>query len=103
MILVDALFTAEPMLHAANNPRARQASRWGRRWCHCWSDTHNVPELLAFAARLGLRAEYIQRLADFPHFDLIPSKRALAVRLGAKPVNLRDWLQSDKPETPRLI
>ena len=79
MILIDALFTAEPMLHAANNSRARQASRWGRRWCHCWSDTHNVPKLLAFAARLGLRAEYIQRLADFPH-ESARSSRAIIGR-----------------------
>jgi hypothetical protein len=91
MIHVDAIFEANPLHHAASNPRAKQAARWGTSWSHMWSDTHNEAELVAFAARLGLRAEYLQRRPGFPHFDLIPSKRALAVKLGAVPMSLSDW------------
>lgn len=91
MIHVDQVFEADPLMHAASNPLARQAARHGRQWCHAWSDTHNIEELVAFAARIGLKASYLQNRPGFPHFDLIPSKRALAIRHGAVPINLRDW------------
>lgn len=52
------------------------------RWCHLTADTRE--ELLAMAARLRLRPEWIQRLnKSGEHFDLTEPKRAQAVRFGA--------------------
>jgi len=96
MIHVDALLTADPLRHAATNLMARQAARHGKQWCHMWSDTHNVSELVRFARMIGLKPEWLQKREQFPHFDLVPSKRNTAVRLGAVEVDLRVWL-SDHP------
>jgi hypothetical protein len=49
--------------------------------CHLIADTQK--ELHAFAARLGLRRTWFQGSRSDPHYDLVASKRALAVRLGA--------------------
>lgn len=48
-----------------------------------------LDELHLFAARLGLKRQWFQAppRASFPHYDLRPSKRVLAVRLGAKEVS----------------
>lgn len=61
-------------------PAARHA---GRRWAHMTADSDE--ELHAFAARIGLRRSWFQghRLPAFRHYDVVPSKRALALRLGA--------------------
>lgn len=45
--------------------------------CHMMADTK--AELMEFAARLGLKATWLHK----NHFDIVPSKRALAVKLGA--------------------
>ena len=45
--------------------------------CHLMADTR--AELLAFAARLGLKLTWLHHT----HFDITPPKRALAKRLGA--------------------
>jgi len=73
-------------------PEARQH---GRRWCHLTADTED--ELHAFAARLGLRPSWYQGNYARPalrHYDLVPSKRALAVRLGAVEVDARAHLSA---------
>lgn len=92
VIHVDDLFEADPARNAGRNPLAMQAARWGQSWCHCWHSKHNVEELCKFAERLGLKRRYLQQ-GHFPHFDLIPSKRRLAIRLGAVPIKLRDWFR----------
>ena len=102
MILVDEIFTADPMVHSGRNPLARQAARHGKQWCHMWSDTHNMEELVAVGKSIGLRAEWLQRHPGFPHFDLIPSKRALAIKKGAKTVNLLQWLREMSKESPQM-
>ncbi len=56
------------------------ARRWGRSWCHLTADT--LDELHAFADRLGLRRTWFQD-HSVPHYDLLPSKRALALAMGA--------------------
>lgn len=50
-------------------------------WCHMIAD--DLTELHAFAARLGLLRCWFQNHPRHPHYDLRPSKRALAVKLGA--------------------
>lgn len=72
-IYVDPLFTAYP--------QGSQAKRHGNEWCHMITDG-NLEELHKFAQSIGLKREWFQRNA-VPHYDLTPSKRALAVRKGA--------------------
>jgi uncharacterized protein DUF4031 len=55
--------------------------------CHLVSD-RSKEELLSFAAALGIPRAWFQA-GSVPHFDLSPSLRARAVRLGAKPVDRR--------------
>ena len=61
-----------------------QAARVGARndhmWCHLFADDATSEELHAFAASLSLRREWFQG----DHYDLVPRRRAQAVRLGAK-------------------
>jgi hypothetical protein len=63
----------------------RRPARVGRiraRWSHLMADTHD--ELMAFAARLGLRPEWIQHAGSYrEHFDLTEPHRAKALELGA--------------------
>lgn len=92
MIYVDSLTRGNPLLYAKKNPMAQQAARHGRLWCHLWHGDSNVKELTEFALRIGLRAEYLQGFGGpFPHFDLVPSKREVAIRCGAKQTTLLEW------------
>ena len=75
MIYVDKLFNA--------TPRTAQARSHGTQWCHMSCDG-DLEELHRFAERLGLRRSYFQPHRLLPHYDLTPSKRALAVKLGAQ-------------------
>jgi hypothetical protein len=62
------------------------------RWCHMIADSE--AELVAFAKRLGLRAEWLQH-GGTPkvHFDIVPTKRDLAIRMGALSVDDRAFLE----------
>lgn len=51
-------------------------------WSHLTADTPS--ELLAFAARLRLRHDWLRWTAGTPHFDVTRSKRKRAVRWGAQ-------------------
>lgn len=65
------------------------------RWSHLTADTPD--ELQAFAARLGLRADWWQTCKRpcgrgpcvHWHFDVTAAKRAEAVRLGAVEIDIR--------------
>lgn len=56
--------------------RQRMRARWG----HMIADS--LAELHAMAARIGLRRAWFQAGKN-PHYDLVPTKRTLAIRLGA--------------------
>ena len=62
-----------------------------RIWCHMVSDTSEA-ELHTFAARIGLRREWAQLRpqASVAHYDLLPFRRVMAIRLGAVEVSRRD-------------
>jgi len=67
-----------------------------RQSCHLFSDD-NLPELHAFAHKLGLRREWFQD-RDLPHYDLTARKRAAALLAGAVEADickvgecLRNW------------
>lgn len=64
-------------------------------WCHMWTDG-DISELHAFAHKLGLKRPWLH--ADggggrFPHYDLSPSKRRLAVKMGAIFMPARDAIR----------
>ena len=83
-IYVDQLFKAMP--------RTAQARQFGTRWCHLTCDG-NLEELHQFAERLGLRRSYFQDHRLLPHYDLVPSKRAMAVQLGAIETTTEERMQ----------
>ena len=60
-------------------------------WCHMVSD-ESVEELHEFAAKIGLKRKAYQSVSR-PHYDLRPSKRRLAVSLGAEEVGIRDLVR----------
>lgn len=67
---------------------ARIPARVGRvsgRWSHLMADS--LPELLAFADRLGLDRRWLQDKASGVHFDVVDTKREEALRLGAVPIH----------------
>jgi hypothetical protein len=68
------------------------ARRFGARWCHMTADT--LPELHAMARRLGLTPTSFQADARYPHYDLVPSKRTLAIRAGAQEVKALDVVRA---------
>ena len=56
-------------------------------WCHMATDDHDLSELHAMARRLGLKQSWFQDKPATPHYDLTPTKRALAIRYGAQAVS----------------
>jgi hypothetical protein len=89
MIFVDGT-TAYP--ESACAPAAR---RYGGEWCHMWCDG-DLDELHRMAEALGFRRLYFQDVKGFPHYDLVGSRRARAIGLGAKQTSLREWIRSRK-------
>lgn len=53
----------------------------GKLWCHLVADT--LPELHAFARKLGLRQAWFQANAAYPHYDVTISVRDRALSMGA--------------------
>lgn len=71
----------------------RMPARVGRiqaNWSHLTADS--TEELLAFAAKLGLRPSWIQNPGHVwkEHFDVTDTKRALAIKLGAREITMRE-------------
>jgi len=81
-ILVDDLANVEGMYHGDQKDHARRVgARNGHRWAHLSSspDDKDFTALHAFATLLGMRRAWF----DGDHYDLVPAKRTLAVKLGA--------------------
>lgn len=57
--------------------------------CHMFTDSLDIEELHVFAEKIGLRRSWFQPHRIAPHYDLTPSRRAAAVKLGAVQVNRR--------------
>lgn len=62
--------------------------RHQQRWSHLMADT--LPELHAFAARLGLPRRAFQNKRSGAHYDLTLPMREHALRLGAISLSRRD-------------
>lgn len=61
--------------------------------CHLLADTEE--ELHAFAASLGMKRAWFQdgESHSVPHYDLVASRRKLAVKLGAIEINRRQLVE----------
>jgi hypothetical protein len=76
--LAMTVYVDTPMdFSTESSPRCFQ----GVKSCHMYADT--LEELHAMAFRLALRRDWFQNSPTLAHCDLVPSKRAAAVRLGA--------------------
>lgn len=84
LILVDPPTTYPPSLTAHLRYKT---------WSHMVSDESEA-ELHAFAEKLGLKRSWAQLRpkASAAHYDLVPTKRALAIRLGAVEVSSRELM-----------
>jgi len=61
-------------------------------WSHMWADS--VIELHVMADKIGLKRSWLQdKDGTFPHYDVVPSMRALAIKHGAIPreITLEDF------------
>lgn len=76
----------------AIDPRAKM---YKNRWSHLWTD-EKTKVLHDFAASIGLRKNWFQNKKDFPHYDIVPSKREEAIKKGAVCVSLKEWLKKKK-------
>ncbi len=74
------------------------AKRYGNRWCHLFPETpQQLEELHEFARKLGCRKGWFQEYNfSFPHYDLTPNKRELALRAGATEIPLKQWLRANR-------
>lgn len=58
--------------------------------CHLIADS--VDELLIFAERLGLKKVWFQN-TDIPHFDLTVNMRKKAIKQGAFPISVKEFIK----------
>lgn len=86
VVYVDFLFLA-----VSRDPQARRVGQLnGHRWCHLWSD--DVEALHAVAKRIGMKRQWFHDRPGFPHYDLTPGKRKLAVQIeGVVERHLLNW------------
>ena len=66
----------------------------GQLWCHLVAES--LDELHRFAARLGLRRDWFQDKASYPHYDVTTTIRQRALRLGALPGSKKQIIASAK-------
>lgn len=65
--------------------------------CHMAADTHD--ELHDMAKRIGVARKWFQG----DHYDICLSKRALAVKFGAKEIDMREIFRIARPEQWKLL
>jgi len=82
-IIVDDLANVRGMYHGDQKSHAESVgARHGHQWSHLTSTPDDDPDftkLHQFAARLGMQ----RRWFDGDHYDVVPTKRAMAVKMGA--------------------
>lgn len=69
--------------------------KWaGCEWCHLVADT--LDELHNFASQIGLRRQWFQSSASYPHYDIKLEVRKRAIQLGAVPGTRRQIIECAK-------
>ncbi len=68
-------------------------------WCHMATDG-DLAALHDLATRIGVR-RYFQNHSVHPHYDLVPSKRRMAVALGAVEVDSKELVKRCSRIDPR--
>lgn len=86
MIYIDKL---QSYVKEQINPLARC---YGSQWSHLFTD--NEQELHEFASKIGLKCDWFQNKKNFPHYDIVKSKRQQAITLGAQEIDLRDYIKN---------
>lgn len=97
IVFVDQLFTAV----SSESQARRTGARHGHRWSHMWSS--DLEALHSMATRIGMRPDWFQNKPGFPHYDLVPTRRAKAIELGAIEYKLASWLRLRRLPTDKRI
>lgn len=85
-----SVYVDEPTDYGARVKGA--ARRYGTVWSHMMADTED--ELIAMAKVIGLSERHIQhRGMATAHFDIIPTKRLLAIKHGAQEMATREIIR----------
>lgn len=76
--------------------------KWrGRQWCHLVADT--IEELHEFAQLLGLKREWFQHAASYPHYDVTIEVRQIALSIGALEGNRAEIITCARTMKTQLI
>jgi len=67
----------------------------GRIWFTMVSD-QSLDELHAMAKKIGLRREWLRDPNELPHYDIVPDKRAQAMKLGARTAATKEIIQASE-------
>lgn len=59
-----------------------------------WADTEE--ELHEIADKIGLKRQWFQTGTIINHYDLVRSKRKMAIQLGAKKSNLKSFIKEKR-------
>jgi len=63
--------------------------------CHMLTDG-SLEELHRFANRIGMKREWFQDRKNFPHYDLTPKRRKIAVEHGAMEITTKEWMKKER-------
>lgn len=85
-VFVDSIFDT-PYDHSNT-----AVKKYGTKWCHMWCDG-DEEELHELASKIGLKRRYFQKHRILNHYDLIPSKRIIAIKNGAIEKSLKTWIK----------
>ena len=70
-------------------------ARFNHMWCHMWADT--AKELHTMAESMGLKFKWAHQANDgFWHYDLVPTKRKIAIDKGAIETDIITWRNEQK-------
>jgi hypothetical protein len=65
--------------------KSAQVQRCGSLWCHMFAlqpwDPAYIARLHEVAGQIGMRRAWYQHKASMPHYDLVPRRRAAALKL----------------------